>query len=178
MKPRLYPYLDLLLLSGLLAGGFYAYKHPAVARRWLDAVTLSTEADPKSGPNWVERLNAPVQVVEKTPATWTPPAAAATVASAESAAPSASNQSWGTRIAAGHAFAEHGGEMGFRTPSDMAAFIDRIIANSSASRSLSRGRRAFWDGSSGTVVICDPSTSDGGTAFRPRRGRRYFEDLR
>jgi filamentous hemagglutinin len=166
MKPRLYPYLDLLLIFGLLAGGFYAYKHPAVARRWLDAVTLSTEADPKSGPNWVERLNAPVQVVEKTPATWTPPA------------PVASSQSWGTRIAAGHAFAKHGREMGFSTRDEMAAFIDRVIASPSASRSLSRGRQAYWDDGSGTVVICDPATADGGTAFKPDRGRRYFEDLR
>ena len=93
--------------------------------------------------------------------------------------PTATNlQSWGSRIAAGHAFAKHGAEFGFTARAELAAHIDRIIASPSASRHLSRGREAYWDDATGTVVICDPSTADGGTAFKPDRGRKYYEGLR
>ena len=86
--------------------------------------------------------------------------------------------SWGTRIAAGHAFTKHGQDLGFATRAELAAYIDRVIENPSASRQLSRGREAYWDADTGTVIICDPSTADGGTAFKPERGRRYFDGLR
>lgn len=87
-------------------------------------------------------------------------------------------QSWGSRIAGGHAFAKHGGDFRVSSPAEMAAVIDRIIVAPSASRDLSRGRRAYWDDATGIVVICDPNTADGGTAFKPDRGRKYFEGLR
>lgn len=86
--------------------------------------------------------------------------------------------SWGSRIAAGHAFAKHGHEFGFHLPAEMAAHIDRVIASPSATRHLSRGREAYWDDGTGSVVICDPGSADGGTTFKPDRGRAYYEGLR
>jgi len=92
----------------------------------------------------------------------------------------------GTAIAQGHAFAKHvlvRGEfqgLGIRTTKQLATFIDDIVARASGAdvRSLSRGRTAFWDSSSGTVVIRDPRAQDLGTVFRPKGGRAYFDGLR
>ena len=45
---------------------------------------------------------------------------------------------------------------------------------------LSAGRKAYWDDKTGTVVIVvitNPKDPDGGTAFRPVRGKDYFKDL-
>jgi pyocin large subunit-like protein len=86
----------------------------------------------------------------------------------------------GQRIANGHAFAKHGAQFGVAGRDQFAAQIDQIIrsARMSDTRHLQRGRTAYWDEASGTVVIVDPNTADGGTAFKPDRGRRYFESLR
>lgn len=92
----------------------------------------------------------------------------------------ASQTSKGQQIANGHAFGKHAREMGISGRGQMADEIDRIIRNAGSLnvRHLERGRTAYWDGASGTVVIVDPNTADGGTAFKPNRGRRYFESLR
>ena len=86
----------------------------------------------------------------------------------------------GQRIANGHAFAKHGQASGFATKAQMAKQIDHIIhgASNSTVKHLLRGRTAYWDESTGMVVIVDPNTVDGGTSFKPDRGRRYFESLR
>ena len=47
----------------------------------------------------------------------------------------------------------------------------------SATKNLDRGRTGYWDEKSGTIVIKDPKNPDGGTAFRPVEGRKYFDDL-
>jgi hypothetical protein len=137
-----------ILVMIAIAAGIYANRHPEVARRITNNLTRFA---PPSG-----AVNTPVRNVANAPAV---------------------TGSWGTRIAAGHAFAKHGGEFGFSTRAEMAAHIDHVIARSSVRR-LSGGRVAYWDDSSGTVVICDPHSADGGTAFKPGRGRRYFEGLR
>lgn len=90
------------------------------------------------------------------------------------------------KVAGGHAFVKHvleRGEfagLGIRTTKQFGAFIDNIINTASGSdvRRLSRGRTAYWDNSTGTVVILDPRSADGGTAFRPQGGREYFEGLK
>ena len=92
--------------------------------------------------------------------------------------PQPSFQSAGQKIANGHAFEKHGRELGFAKKEQMALQIDRLISRSSHVRHLSRGRTAYWDEASGIVVIEDPNTCDGGTAFKPDRGRSYFEGLR
>ena len=141
-----------LFWFAILAIGVYCYLHPAAIRSLLDKAGLAKiQADGGTAP----------------------------IAAGESVTPAAASpSSWGSRIAAGHAFAKHGAEFGFSSPDQMAAHIDRVIASPSASRQLSRGREAYWDDATGSVVIVDPNSHDGGTAFKPDSGRRYFERLR
>lgn len=90
----------------------------------------------------------------------------------------------GQEIAAGHAFEKHvlnQGEfkgLGIRTREQFATHIENVINNPTASRELSGGRSAYWQESTGTVVIRNPHASDGGTAFQPVNGRAYFDGLR
>ena len=86
------------------------------------------------------------------------------------------------QIAAGHAFDKHVVAErqfpGITTRAEFAALLERIIAHPSAARRLSHDRSAYWDEETGTVVITNPHDRDGGTAFRPRAGRAYFDNLR
>ncbi len=45
-----------------------------------------------------------------------------------------------------------------------------------ASKPLVDGRYGYWK--NGVVVVTNPSDPDGGTAFRPDTGRKYYEDLK
>lgn len=81
-------------------------------------------------------------------------------------------------IAGGHAFAKHAAEFGFKTKEQMAAHIEKVMANPSATRELSGGRTAFLDKTSGTVVIRNPNAADGGTAFIPKNSEEYFKKLK
>lgn len=87
------------------------------------------------------------------------------------------------RISQGHAFqahvieAEEFPEIGNRE--EFAEMIERIMSDVATSqRSLRDGRRAFWSDAELTVVIVDQFHQDGGTAFRPSRGKAYFQGLR
>jgi filamentous hemagglutinin len=63
-------------------------------------------------------------------------------------------------------------------PKPVPRHVEDVIANPSTRRvDLERGRQAWWDSNSGTVVIRDPNRIDGGTTFRPSGGYRYFEGL-
>ncbi len=90
----------------------------------------------------------------------------------------------GQEIAGGHAFEKHvlnQGEfkgLGIRTREQFASHIENVINNPTASRQLSGGRSAYWQESTGTVVIRNPRAADGGTAFQPANGRTYFDGLR
>ncbi len=81
-------------------------------------------------------------------------------------------------IAGGHAFDKHviqGGEFpGITTRPQFSGQIEGVINNASDVRFLSNGRTAYWDSSSGTVVIRNPNAVDGGTAFKPVDGANYF----
>lgn len=84
-------------------------------------------------------------------------------------------------IADGHAFEKHVDEFAViqvETREQFARHIENVVNKPTATRDLRRGRSAYWDEGTGTVVIKDPSSADGGTAFRPRTGRSYFEGLR
>jgi filamentous hemagglutinin len=85
-------------------------------------------------------------------------------------------------IAGGHAFAKHvikeGQFPGITTPQQFAAHIEKIIDKPSAVKNLSNGRTAYWDSASATVVIRNPKAVDGGTAFKPTDGVKYFENLK
>jgi len=90
----------------------------------------------------------------------------------------------GREISNGHAFDKHvvqNGEfkdVGITTREQFANHIERIVDNPSATKQLSGGRAAFWDNASSTVVIRNPKAVDGGTAFRPKGGKAYFDGLR
>lgn len=90
------------------------------------------------------------------------------------------NLSPGGQIANGHAFGKHKHEFGFASRAEMATHIDQVINSTRSSnvRYLQGGRVAYWDDTTASVVIVDPNTTDGGTAFKPGRGRAYFTNLR
>jgi RHS repeat-associated protein len=81
----------------------------------------------------------------------------------------------GQEIAGGHAFDKHvldlGEFPGTRTRAQFASHIEDVVLDGQL-RSLGGGRTAFWR--DGTVVIRNPRSPDGGTAFRPKDGYDYF----
>lgn len=84
-------------------------------------------------------------------------------------------------IANGHAYEKHvRQEAAFpnvEARGDFAALIERILLEPSAEKLLPRGRRAFWDDATQTIVIVDPRNPDFGTAFTPADGKAYFTNL-
>ncbi len=85
-------------------------------------------------------------------------------------------------ISQGHAFDKHvlNGEfkdLGITTPEQFSEHVSQVMGNAEGAnvRVLSGERIAYWDDSSGTVVIFDPNSPDLGTAFRPPNGRAYFD---
>lgn len=92
------------------------------------------------------------------------------------------NQLASQEIAGGYAFGKHvvkeGQFPGITMPQEFSAHIESIMNNPSAVRHLSKGRTAYWDCASGTVVIRNPGAIDGGTAFKPRQGKAFFENLK
>ena len=99
-----------------------------------------------------------------------------------------------TAIARGHAYAKHvthGAEfrrgrviagLPYPLPSvvSKALFAERIAAamRDGVDKPLANRRHAYWQPSTGTVVITNRNAKDCGTAFRPNNGRRYYESLR
>ena len=81
------------------------------------------------------------------------------------------------RIAFGHAWDEHRFE--FPEVVDRDAFVDVIdrIITTGQRKALSRHRTAFWSEIEQAVVITNSDDPDGGTVFRPDRGRAYFDEL-
>lgn len=84
----------------------------------------------------------------------------------------------GDEISGGHAFDKHvieqGEFPGVTTRGQFASMIEDAVMNGE-SRVLSGGRTAYWNDD--TVVIRNPGTADGGTAFRPTNGYDYFLGL-
>lgn len=86
------------------------------------------------------------------------------------------------KIANGHAYDKHvTKQKEFPEIKDKQAFaehIDNVMTNPTESKNLTNGRKAYWDDKSKTVVITNPKNPDGGTAFRPTQGKKYFDDLK
>ncbi len=55
--------------------------------------------------------------------------------------------------------------------------VQNAMDNATESKSLEGRRYAYWDQSTDTVVITDPSNPDGGTAFKPTNGYAYYKGL-
>lgn len=85
------------------------------------------------------------------------------------------------RIAHGHAFPKHViGQAEYpdvETVAQFVALIRDVMANPDATRTLGRGRSAYWQDKVQTLVVIDPRHPDGGTAFRPPDGKSYFDGL-
>jgi filamentous hemagglutinin len=93
------------------------------------------------------------------------------------------NQLTAEEIAGGHSFGKHVLTQGeypgwIRTRAQFQSLVEDVINNPTAVRSLQKGRVAYWQEASGTVVIRNPAAADGGTAFQPVNGRAYFEGLK
>ena len=83
------------------------------------------------------------------------------------------------QIAKSHAWSKHKGEFPeYSTEVELARHIDEIMANPSASKNLAKGRQAFWDVNTKAIVIHDPNSPDLGTAFKPKDGKAYFDNLK
>jgi hypothetical protein len=86
------------------------------------------------------------------------------------------------KISSGHAFDKHVVQEaqfpGITSAQQFSSHINGIISNPSDVKTLSRGRTAYWDEQSKTVVISDPKSADGGTAFKPSQGKTYFNNLK
>ncbi len=84
------------------------------------------------------------------------------------------------QIAGGHAYDKHVVEQHkyprVKSREDFRKLIMRILKNPTEWKPLEGGRSAYWDGETGTVVVRDPRHPDGGTAFRPRDGKYYYDN--
>lgn len=82
------------------------------------------------------------------------------------------------QIANGHAWGKHQGEFPGWKQAEFEAAIKKTMQAPDATRSLSRGRTAYWNAKENMVVIKDPASPDAGTAFRPTKGKAYFDGLK
>jgi hypothetical protein len=84
------------------------------------------------------------------------------------------------QISKGHAYDKHVVEQDeFPEVVDRKQFrnlIQKILSDPTDWKRLEGGRSAYWDKETGTVVIRDPRDPDGGTAFRPDTGKRYYDE--
>jgi hypothetical protein len=96
--------------------------------------------------------------------------------------PEAEAQQLADLIADGHAYDKHVIEReefpDISSQDQFSDYIKDILRNPNEVKSLPRGRTAYWDDGSGTVVIQNPNDLDGGTAFRPPEGKSYFDSLK
>jgi len=81
------------------------------------------------------------------------------------------------KIADGHAFGKHAKEFGSPSKAQFKQLVEETM-DSGQAKSLSNGRTGYWNATDQMVVITDPSSPDGGTAFRPVDGVNYFNNLR
>lgn len=115
----------------------------------------------------------------------------ATVVYADPPCKETSKGSIANRIANGHSWGKHKDEFvagkkmaGLAMPdkpkiTSSGEFKDHISkVMSGSSKKLERGRAAYWDKATGTIVIHDPNSVDCGTAFRPTAGESYYNSTK
>lgn len=86
------------------------------------------------------------------------------------------------KIANGHAYFKHVVTQNeypeIKNIGEFEQLVNDVLTNATESKALSGGRHAYWSTKHRTIVITDPSNSDGGTAFRPSRGKAYYDSQR
>ncbi|MHB1444563.1 MAG: putative T7SS-secreted protein [Acidimicrobiales bacterium] len=84
------------------------------------------------------------------------------------------------QIARGHAWEDHKIRRHdfpeISTPEELAEHAYSVMRTADP-RALSADRSAYFDDKTGTLVIWDPNHRDGGSTYRPTRGRSYFDEL-
>jgi filamentous hemagglutinin len=80
-----------------------------------------------------------------------------------------------SQIANGHSWDKHQGEFPGWSQGDFQRAVEETIQSPDDVKGLSDGRTAYWNDKESMVVIHDPSSPDGGTAFRPTDGKAYFD---
>jgi RHS repeat-associated protein len=82
-------------------------------------------------------------------------------------------------ISGGHAFTKHvinRNEFPGFSRCQFEQHIRSILNNPTEMKILTNGRTGYWNQESGTVIIRDPFKGDGGTAFRPDLGKKYYDE--
>ena len=82
------------------------------------------------------------------------------------------------RIANGHAYEKHCGELNNLSRADFTSIIFDTLVHPFRAKKLPKGRSAYWNEKEQFIVIVNPSEPDGGTAFRPDTGIAYFTQLK
>jgi filamentous hemagglutinin len=96
----------------------------------------------------------------------------------KSAAPEAArNAADAEKITNGHAYGKHASEFGNPSKQEFSDLVEDTMDNGQT-RPLAKGRTAYWNDKNGMLVIKDPSSPDGGTAFKPVGGKSYFNNLK
>lgn len=113
------------------------------------------------------------------------------IAAADPPCKETSKGSISSRIANGHSWGKHKDEFvagkkmaGLAMPStpkvtssgEFKNHISNVMSGSP--KKLERGRSAYWDKTTGTIVIHDPNSVDCGTAFRPTAGESYYNSAK
>jgi hypothetical protein len=113
-----------------------------------------------------------------------------TSAQAKTVCMATTNAEIADRIANGHSWRKHRSEFvagkviaGLEMPATpkvttVAKFKSHILSvmSSPTNKALFRSRKAYWLPSTGTIVFYDPKSVDCGTAFRPGRGKSYYDN--
>ncbi len=85
------------------------------------------------------------------------------------------------KIANGHAYDKHVEKKGefpdIKTREELKKHIEDVINNPNKTKELYKGRTGYWDKETGSVVIQDPKSPDGGTIFRPSDSENYFDNI-
>jgi hypothetical protein len=95
--------------------------------------------------------------------------------------PTESSKRIADKISKGHAYDKHVKNRSKDFPEiknrrQFKKHIEEVMNNPSKVKKLERGRTGYLDKDSGTIVVHNPKSPDGGTAFRPGNPERYFEN--
>jgi filamentous hemagglutinin len=83
-------------------------------------------------------------------------------------------------ISGGHAFTKHvikQNEFPGFSRSQFEQHLRNILNHPTEKKILTGDRTGYWDQTSGTIIIRDPPRIDGGTAFRPIQGKKYYDEV-